>query len=217
MKKVIVLFLIIFVFSSFSSPSYRMARMKYHGGGDWYSSRTALTNLIEYCNQELNTNFYPEEALVEPGSSELFNYPFVFLTGHGNITFTDAEAENLRMYLEAGGFLHICDNYGMNDYVRIAMKKVFPDNTFVELPYDHPIYKKPNVFKSGLPKIHEHDGKKPQGFGIIYKGRLVCFYDYECDLGNGWEDLGTYPNDSKETHEKALKMGANIIHYALTN
>ncbi len=217
MKRIIFLILTIFIFSSFGNPSYRIARLKYHGGGDWYSSRTALNNLIEYCNEELNTNFYPEESLVEPGSIEIFNYPFVFATGHGNISFTDAEAENIRKYLESGGFLHICDNYGMNDYVRLAMKKVFPNNAFVELPFNHPIYQKPNIFKSGLPKIHEHDGKSPQGFGIIYKGRLVCFYDYECDLGNGWEDIGTYPSDSKETHEKALKMGANIIHYALTN
>lgn len=211
------LFSILFLASSFSSPSYRMARLKYGGGGDWYSSRTALTNLIKYCNEEINTNFYSEEAIVETGSSEIFNYPYIFATGHGNIIFSDDEAQNLRKYLTSGGFLHLCDNYGMNAYVRIAMKKVFPELDFVELPFNHPIFQKPFSFPNGLPKIHEHDGKRPQAFGIIYKGKLVCLYDYECDLGNGWEDLGTYGSDKVETHEKALKMGANIIHYILTN
>ncbi len=222
MKKHKIIFFLLFILAvvtltSFISPSYRMARLKYGGGGDWYSSRTALTNLIKFCNDELNTNFYAEGALVETGSSELFNYPYVFATGHGNIVFSDDEAENLRNYLSSGGFLHICDNYGMNNYVRLAMKKVFPELDFVELPYNHPIFKKPYSFPNGLPKIHEHDGKRPQAFGIILKGRLVCLFDYECDLGNGWEDIGTYPSDTKETHDKALKMGANIINYVLTN
>jgi hypothetical protein len=207
----------IFFLASFSNPSYRMARLKYGGGGDWYSSRTALSNLISYCNEELNTNFFEEESIVESGSSEIFNYPYVFATGHGNIIFSDDEAENMRKYLTSGGFLHLCDNYGMDNYVRIAMKKVFPELDFVELPFNHPIFQKPYSFPNGLPKIHEHDGKRPQAFGIIYKGKLVCLYDYETDLGNGWEDMGTYPTDNPETHEKALKMGANIIHYILTN
>ncbi len=211
------LFIVVVTLTSFSSPSYRMARLKYGGGGDWYSSRTALSNLISFCNEEINTNFYPEEVIVETGSSEIFNYPYVFATGHGNIIFSDDEAANLRTYLTSGGFLHICDNYGMNNYIRLAMKKVFPDLDFVELPFNHPIFQKPFSFSAGLPKIHEHDAKRPQAFGIIYKGKLVCFYDYESDLGNGWEDLGTYPSDTKETHDKALKMGANIINYILTN
>lgn len=217
MKTRVVLVLLFIAFFSGTSPSYRLARLKYKGGGDWYSSRTALSNLARYCNQELQTNFYAEEALVESGSSDIFNYPYVFATGHGNITFSDAEAENIRKYLMAGGFLHICDNYGMNDYVRIALRKVFPEASLQELPLDHPIYKKPFSFKSGLPKIHDHDGKEPQGFGIVYQGRLVVFYDYECDLGNGWEDVGTYPGDSEELHTKALQMGANIINYVLSN
>lgn len=219
-KKIFLTIVSIFIFTlctSLVGPSYKMARLKYGGGGDWYSSRTALNNLIEFCNEELNTNFFTTEAIVEPGSSEIFNYPYVFATGHGNIVFSDDEAQNLRTYLYSGGFLHICDNYGMNNYVRIAMKKVFPDKEFVELPYSHPIFQKPYSFPNGLPKIHEHDGKRPQAFGIIIDGRLVCLFDYECDLGNGWEDLGTYPTDTKETHNKALKMGANIIHYILTN
>lgn len=219
-KKIVLSTLSIFVITictSFVGPSYKMARLKYGGGGDWYSSRTALNNLIEFCNEELNTNFFTSESIVEPGSSEIFNYPYVFATGHGNIVFSDDEAENLRTYLSSGGFLHICDNYGMNNYVRLAMKKVFPNKEFIELPYSHPIFQKPYSFPNGLPKIHEHDGKRPQAFGIIIDGRLVCLFDYECDLGNGWEDLGTYPTDTKETHDKALKMGANIIHYLLTN
>lgn len=208
---------VLILFSSFNAPGYKIARLKYGGGGDWYSSRTALKNLIKFCNEEINTNIHPEEQIVEPSSIEIFNYPYIFATGHGNIVFNDDEAENLRKYLISGGFLHICDNYGMNAYVRLAMKKVFPELNFVEIPFDHPIYKKPYNFSNGLPKIHEHDGKRPQGFGIIYKGRLVCFFDYEADLGNGWEDVGTYPGDSPELHNKALKMGANIIHYVLTN
>lgn len=207
----------LFLLTSFAPPSYRIARLKYSGGGDWYSSRTALTNLIAFSNKQMQTNIFPDEAVVETGSSELFNYPYIFATGHGNIVFSDYEAENLRNYLKGGGFLHLCDNYGMDKYVRLAMKKVFPELDFVELPFNHPIYQQPYKFTSGLPKIHEHDGKRAQGFGLIYEGRLVCFYDYECDLGNGWEDLGTYPSDSPEMHEKALKMGANILQYVLTN
>ncbi len=203
--------------SSFVNPTYRIARLKYNGGGDWYSSRTALNNLISYCNKNLNSNIYEDESIVEPGSSELFNYPYVFATGHGNIVFSDQEAENLRNYLMGGGFLHICDNYGMDQFVRLSMKKVFPDLNFVELPFSHPIFSQKYNFSNGLPKIHEHDGKRPQGFGIIYKGRLVCFYDYECDLGNGWEEVGTYPTDTPEMHEKALKMGANIIQYVFSH
>lgn len=221
MKNKLIYFLFIiscYFFLSFSSvPSYRIARLKYNGGGDWYSSRTALTNLIKFCNNNLNTNIHLEEATVEPASSEIYNYPYIFATGHGNIIFSDQEAKNMRSYLAGGGFLHLCDNYGMDKYLRIAMKKVFPELDFVELPFSHPVFSQSYKFPNGLPKIHEHDGKRAQAFGLIYEGRLVCFYDYECDLGNGWEDLGTYPSDSPELHEKALKMGANLIQYVLTN
>lgn len=216
MKKLLVL-LTFFMLQSFSAPTYRMARLKYQGGGDWYSSRTALKNLAQFCNEEIGTNFYLEEAIIEAGSREIYNFPYVFATGHGNITFSDAEAENMANYLRAGGFLHLCDNYGMNDYVRLAIKKIFPKESLVEIPSNHPIFQKPYLFKNGLPKIHEHDGKRPQGFGIFLEGRLVLFYDYEADLGNGWEDLGTYPNDSKEKHTQALQMGANLLQYALQN
>ena len=201
---------------SFMAPSYKIAKMKYNGGGDWYANRTALPELISFCNKNLGTNFDQEEAVVEAGSAEIFNYPFVYLTGHGNIVFTDQEAENIRKYLIGGGFLHIDDNYGLDKFIRPQMKRVFPDLEFIELPSEHIIYNQKYKFPAGLPKIHEHDGKRPQGFALIFKGRIVCYYTFECDLGNGWEVAGTYSSDSEETRQKALKMGANLIQYALT-
>jgi hypothetical protein len=205
------------LFSSFNNaPTYKLARLKYSGGGDWYSDRTALPNLIKFCNENLKTNFQAEDDIVESGSAQLFNYPFVFLTGHGNIILSDQEARNLRKYLMGGGFLHIDDNYGLDKFIRPQMKKVFPELDFVELPANYPVYRQKYSFPTGLPKIHEHDGKRPQGFGLIYKGRLVCFYSFECDLGNGWEDYGTYAGDTQEARLKALKMGANLVQYALT-
>ncbi len=195
--------------------SFKLAKLKYNGGGDWYANKTSLPNLIRFCNQNLSTNIAPDEAVVEVGSPELFSYPFVHMTGHGNVVFSDADAENLRKYLTSGGFLHIDDNYGLDKYIRTEMKKVFPDHEFVELPYDHPIYRQKFNFSNRLPKIHEHDNKPPQGFGILYKGRLVCFYTYETDLGNGWEDQELY-NDPEPIRQQALRMGANIISYALT-
>ena len=209
-------FVLLLCISSFTAPSYKMGRLKYNGGGDWYGDRTALVNLIKFCNVNLKTNFQPEEEVVEAGSDELFNYPFVFMTGHGNVIFSDQEASNLRKYLTGGGFLHIDDNYGFDKFIRPQMKKVFPELDFVELPPNYAIYHQKYSFPTGLPKIHEHDGKRPQGFGLIYKGRLVCFYTYECDLGNGWEDYGTYVGDSQEARLKALRMGANMIQYIFT-
>lgn len=194
-----------------------MAKLKYSGGGDWYANRTALKNLIAFCNAELQTSFFPQEEMVEPGSDQLFNYPFVYMTGHGNVLFNEQEAQNLRKYLIGGGFLHIDDNYGLDRFVRPQMKKVFPELDFVELPANHPIYNQKFKFPQGLPKIHAHDGKRPQGFALVYKGRVVCYYSYETDLGNGWEDLGTYPEDSPESRLMALKMGANLIQYIFTN
>ncbi|UOE47755.1 DUF4159 domain-containing protein [Mucilaginibacter sp. SMC90] len=202
--------------SGFSVPTYKMAKVKYSGGGDWYGDRTALPNLIKFCNENLKTNFQPQEEVLEIGSSEILNYPFIFLTGHGNIVFSDTEVQNLRKYLTGGGFLHIDDNYGLDKFIRPQMKKVFPELEFIELPPNHPVFHQKYDFPSGLPKIHEHDGKRAQAFGLIYKGRLVCFYTYECDLGNGWEDFGTYPSDTQESRLKALKMGANLIQYVLT-
>lgn len=204
------------LFTSFNTPTYKIAKLKYNGGGDWYANRTALPNLIEFCNKNLGTQIAPEEATVEVGSAELFNYPFVYLTGHGNVLFSDYEAANLRKYLLSGGFLHIDDNYGLDKFIRPQMKKVFPNLNFVELPANHPLFNQKFKFPGGLPKIHEHDGKRPQGFALIFEGRIVCFYTYESDLGNGWEDFGTYPEDTPASREKALKMGANLIQFALT-
>ncbi|MDX5481736.1 MAG: DUF4159 domain-containing protein [Hymenobacteraceae bacterium] len=195
--------------------SFKIAKLKYGGGGDWYANKTSLPNLIRFCNQNLNMNIASEEAVVEVGSPELFAYPFVYMTGHGNVVFSDAEARNLRNYLISGGFLHIDDNYGMDQYIRKELKKVFPEHELVELPYDHPIYRQKYSFTNGLPKINVHDNKPPQGFGIIHDGRLVCFYTYETDLGNGWEDQEIY-NDPEPIRQQALRMGANIISFALT-
>ncbi len=196
-----------------ADPSYKIAVLKYNGGGDWYANlETSLPNLIKFSNEQLHTSINPDQAIVEVGSPDIFNYPFIHMTGHGNWVLSANEAENLRNYLLAGGFLHIDDNYGLDPYVRPQMKKVFPELDFVELPFSHPIYHQQYDFSNGLPKIHEHDDKAPQGFGLIYEDRLVCFYTYECDLGDGWEDYDVH-KDSPETHEKALKMGANMLRY----
>lgn len=208
--------LLLFLLSSGKAPSYKLAKLKYNGGGDWYANRTALPNLIAFCNQNLGTNFDPQEAIAEAGGAEIFNYPFVYMTGHGNVQFSKQEALNLRNYLIGGGFLHIDDNYGLDKFIRTEMKKVFPELNFVELAASHPVFDQKYSFPGGLPKIHEHDGKRAQAFGLIYQGRMVCFYSYESDLGNGWEDYGTYPGDSEETRQRALKMGANLIQYCLT-
>jgi hypothetical protein len=199
----------------FGQASLRIAKLKYGGGGDWYANKTSLPNLIKFSNSWLRLNIFAEEDIVEPGSPELFNYPFVHMTGHGNVLFSETEVQNLRKYLQAGGFLHVDDNYGLDKFIRREMKKVFPELNFVELPFDHPIYKQKFVFKNGLPKIHEHDGRPPQGFGLIWEGRLVCFYSYECDLGNGWEDQ-TVHNDPEAVRQQALRMGANLLCYAFT-
>lgn len=197
-------------------PSYKIAKLKYNGGGDWYSNKTSMPNLINFCNKNLKMNIAPEEEVVEVGSPELFSYPFVHMTGHGNVVFSEEEVRNLRKYLMSGGFLHIDDNYGLDKFIRLEMKKVFPELDFVELPFNHPVYHQKYNFPNGLPKIHEHDGKPSQGFGLIYEGKLVCFYSYECDLGNGWEDQSVH-NDPEEKRQEALKMGANLLFFALTN
>ncbi len=217
MRKVLLIFGVVLLSLAgvVAQPSVKIAKLKYNGGGDWYANKTALPNLIEFCNRNLQMNIAPNEDIVEVGSSDLFLYPYVYMTGHGNVVFSNQEAENLRNYLLAGGFLHIDDNYGLNQFVRLEMKKVFPNLDFVELPFDHPIYHQRYQFNEGLPKVHEHDGKPPQGFGIIYEGRLVCFYSYECDLGNGWEDQSIY-NDPEAIRQEALKAGANILTFAFT-
>ena len=196
------------------SHSFKIGILKYNGGGDWYANPTALKNLIQFCNTNLNTNIDPMYDEIEVGNLSIFQYPWVHLTGHGNVVFSPKEANNLRNYLISGGFLHISDNYGLDPFIRKEMKKVFPEIDFVELPLNHEIYETPYAFKNGLPKIHEHDDNSPLGLGLIYEGRLVCFYDFECDLGDGWEDEEVH-NDSEEIRTKALKMGANILSYAL--
>ena len=193
----------------------KIAKLQYDGGGDWYANKTALPNLIEFCNEVLDMNLDPVDGAVHVNSPEIFMYPYLYMTGHGNVVFSKSDAENLRTYLEAGGFLHIDDNYGLDQFIRIEMKKVFPELEFVELPFNHPIYQQRFSFRNGLPKIHEHDGKPAQGFGLIWKGRLVCFYSYESDLGNGWEDPSIH-GDPEEKRLEALQMGANIITFAFT-
>lgn len=194
------------------NASVQIALLKYNGGGDWYANPTSLTNLIAFCNTTLHTNIDKDYATVDVGSSEIFNYPFLHMTGHGNVVLSDQESSNLRIYLFSGGFLHIDDNYGMDKFIRPRMKRVFPELDFVELPFDHPIYRQHFTFPNGLPKIHEHDGKAPRGFGLLWQGRLLCFYTYECDLGDGWEDMEVH-DDSPEVRQKALQMGANIIQF----
>jgi hypothetical protein len=201
-------------FAGAQNFTYKIARLKYEGGGNWYVSPTSLPNLINFCNQNLGTHINPEEAVVEPGSPDIFNYPFLHMTGNGNVVFSQQEADNLRKYLTGGGFLNINDSYGMDKFVRTQMKKVFPELEFVELPFSHPIYHQKYNFDKGVPKIHLHDGKAPQGFGLIYNGRLVCFYDYEADIGDGWEDPEVH-HDPEENRQKALQMGANILYYVL--
>jgi len=215
-KEIVLSFmLLVFISPLASAQGVRIAKLKYNGGGDWYANKTALPNLISFCNKNLNLNLAGEEEVVEAGSPDIFLYPYVYMTGHGNVVFSPEEAENLRKYLMAGGFLHIDDNYGLNEFIRLEMKKVFPELEFVELPFNHPIYHQKYSFDDGLPKVHEHDGKPPQGFGLIYKGRLVCFYTYECDLGNGWEDQSIY-NDPEEIRQLALQMGSNILAFTFT-
>jgi hypothetical protein len=208
-------FILLLAMSPEGYSQLKIAKLKYNGGGDWYANKTALPNLIEFCNKNINTNLAIQEDIVEVSSSELFLYPYVYMTGHGNVVFSQQEAENLRYYLIGGGFLHIDDNYGLDQFVRLEMKKVFPELEFVELPFDHAIYRQKFKFDRGLPKVHEHDGKSPQGFGLLWEGRLVCFYSYEADLGNGWEDQVIY-NDPEALRQEALKMGSNIIAFAFT-
>lgn len=207
-------FITLFVFLSTNAQD--VAILKYNGGGDWYSNPTAVPNLVAFANTTIKTNISKNPQAVAAGSEDIFNFPLLFMTGHGNVLFSNAEAENLRNYLISGGFLHISDNYGFDKFIRKEIKKVFPVLDFKEIPSNHPIYNQTFKFPNGMPKIHEHDKKPPQGFGIFYEGRLVVFYDYETDLSDGWEDEMIH-NNPESVREKALKMGANIIEYAFKN
>ena len=209
----ILFILVLSLFAVNEPPTLKLGLLKYNGGGDWYSNPTALPNLAQFCNKNMGTNFDPNYGTIEVGSLDIFNYPFLHLTGHGNVVFSDRESTNLRQYLMGGGFLHIDDNYGMDPYIRPAMKKVFPELELVELPFEHEIYKQKYNFPNGLPKIHAHDGKAPRGYGLIWKGRLICFYSVECDLGDGWENQEVH-NDPPESRLKAMQMGANLVKYA---
>ncbi|TJY31874.1 DUF4159 domain-containing protein [Pontimicrobium aquaticum] len=210
------LLFIAFCLFSLVSISQEVAILKYRGGGDWYSNPTALPNLIEYCNENINTKIKPKPQTVEVNSVDIFQFPFIHMTGHGNVFFNDDDARNLRNYLISGGFLHIDDNYGMQPYIVKELKKVFPNNELVEIPANHDIFNIAFAFPKGLPKIHEHDGKRPQALGIFYESRLVLLFTYESDLGDGWEDPEIH-NDPEDVREKALKMGANIMKYAFEN
>jgi hypothetical protein len=207
--------ILVFLISIIGS-SQEIALLKYNGGGDWYANPTSLPNLIKFCNQNINTTIKNKPATVEPGSPDIFSYPYIHATGHGNILFNDSEILNLRNYMLSGGFLHFDDNYGLDEYLRREIKKIFPNSNLVEIPATHPIFQKPYSFPSGIPKIHEHDGKRPQAFGIFENNRLILLYTYECDLGDGWEDAEVN-NDPKEVRDKALKMGANILNYIFNN
>jgi hypothetical protein len=216
LRTIFTLIFLAFQLPGFSqNSSVRIALLKYGGGGDWYCDPTALPNLIAFCNKEIGTSIFPEHSMVDVGSQEIFNFPFIHMTGHGNVVFTDAEAGNLRSYLESGGFLHIDDCYGLDLFVRREMKKVFPGKEFTELPFSHPIFRQKFSFPDGLPKVHEHDNKPPQAFGIYVGDRLVCLYTYECDLGDGWEDIEVH-NDPEPVRQKALQMGANIISFVFS-
>ncbi|GAA0744891.1 DUF4159 domain-containing protein [Gaetbulibacter jejuensis] len=210
------LILIIAFLYSTLGLSQELAVLKYKGGGDWYSNPTALPNLINFCNNNINTRINPNPQTVEVGSIDIFQYPLLHMTGHGNVFFSDEDAENLRNYLISGGFLHIDDNYGMRPYVTEELKKVFPNAELIELPKSHDIFNIAYKFPDGLPKIHEHDGKRPQAFGIFYESRLVLLFTFESDLGDGWEDPEVH-NDPPEVREKSLKMGANIVKYVFEN
>jgi hypothetical protein len=195
-------------------PRLAVARLQYDGGGDWYANPSSLPNLIKAIRTRTTLAVEPEEARIRLTDPRLWEYAFLHVTGHGNIHFSDVEIDKLREWLAHGGFLHVDDNYGLDESFRREIARVFPDRPMVEVPLDHPIYHLVYDFPHGLPKIHEHDGKPPQGFGIFIGGRLAVYYTYQCDLGNGWEDVGTYPGDPAELHEEALKMGVNLFVYA---
>ena len=213
--KVVLLFAV-GVFGIFQVFSQQVATLEYRGGGDWYANPTSIPNLISFCNENILTKIDPKPKTVKPSSVDIYDYPILFITGHGTILFDDDEVSNLRDYLSSGGFIHISDNYGLDKFIRKEFKKIFPELEFIEVPFNHPIYHQKYDFERGVPKIHEHDGKAPQGFGLFYQGQLVCFYDYESDLSDGWESQVVH-NNPPEVRLKALQMGANIIQFAFTD
>jgi len=219
-KKIISILLLVssflIVVAQSEESTVKLGLLKYKGGGDWYANPTSLPNLLDFYNKTFDAKIISQVVEVEAGSEEIFNYPFIHMTGHGNVVFSEKEVENLRTYLLSGGFLHVDDNYGMDKYIRRELKKIFPESDLVELPLNHPLYSEYFVFEKGLPKIHEHDKKAPQGFAIVHEGRIVVYYTYECDLGDGWEDEDVH-NDSFDTRQKALQMGVNLLSYCFQN
>ena len=207
-----IFFFILLPLACMSQSTYSVATLKYNGGGDWYANPTALPNLIEFSNKNLGTNIKESPDIVEVGSSDIFNYPFIHMTGHGNIFFSNEDANNLRKYLLSGGFLHVDDNYGLDEFFRKEITKVFPNKKLIQINSNHIIFNQSFSFPNGLPKIHIHDAKPSEAYGIFDNGRLLCLYTYESDLSDGWEDSEVH-NDSEETRLKALKMGSNIIEY----
>lgn len=210
------LFVFLTVLTTIDTFNQDVAILKYNGGGDWYANPTAIPNLVAFTNKNINTRITTTPVSVAANSEDIYNYPIIFMTGHGNVFFSDEEANLLKQYLISGGFLHISDNYGLDKFIRRELKKVFPTLSFQEIPSNHPIYNQTFKFPNGIPKIHEHNKKQAQGFGLFYEGRLIVFYDYETDLSDGWEDQIIH-NNPKEVREKALQMGSNIIEYAFTN
>lgn len=215
MKKILVGVFLLLAVQTFAQKTIKLALLKYNGGGDWYSVVDAIQNLSQYCNENLNMNIDKNYSTVEVGSAEIFNYPFLFMTGHGNIVFSDAEAANLRNYLLGGGFLFADDDYGMAPYFKVAIKKVFPEKELVELPYQHPVYHQKYDFKSGTPKIHEHDGKAPTTYALMDQGRVICIFAEESNISDGWESQEVH-NDPDALRRLALQMGANIVQFAFT-
>ena len=209
----LVVVVLLFLSSVAFSQDYQLALLKYKGGGDWYANfETSIPNLIEFCNAELEMNISPDQAVVELSGNDIFGYPFIHMTGHGNVVFSNQEAQNLRNYLLNGGFLHIDDNYGMDPFVRSEMNKVFPELDWQEIPVNHPLFLEPYSFPNGLPKIHEHDDQRPQALALFHQGRMICLYTYEADLGDGWEDPQVH-NDPESKHLEALRFGANILYF----
>lgn len=198
----------------YSEYDFVFAVVKYGGGGDWYNGLTGVRNLLKKIEQRTSLKVYPKEKIVTLTDDDLFLYPFIYINGHGNIRFTEEEVIRLRRYLYNGGFLFCNDDYGLDVYLRREMKKVFPDKEFVEVPFSHPIYHVYYKFPQGIPKIHEHYPGPPKGYGIFLNNRLVVFYAYNSDIGDGWEKEEVH-HDPPEKREAAIKMGINIIYYAL--
>lgn len=199
-----------------ASQAQQIAVLQYEGGGDWYSNPTSLPNLVKFCNKNIYTQLDTKIATVLATDTGIMQFPFVHMTGHGNVFFSDEALDNLRNYLNGGGFLHIDDNYGIDEYLRPQLKRLFPEEELIELPASHPLFSTAYTFEKGLPKIHEHNGTRPLALGIFRENRLVLLYTLESDLGDGWENPEVH-NDPPAVHEKALKMGANIIKYVFEN